>query len=100
MALLNTAGRHQSVIDAARWLEPNPNLQPPQRDIVHKFAELAADLLGRVRTDNPQLTMALHRLTDAKDSAVRASLMAADAPTVSREAADNTGPTGWGALRT
>lgn len=58
--------------DVLNYLEPNPNLKQPQLDIAFKFADLARFVLTLPR--NPQRTMALNSLLDAKDRAVRASL--------------------------
>ncbi|MFE6851819.1 hypothetical protein ACFVDH_13645 [Streptomyces sp. NPDC057674] len=40
------------------------------------FAELAHDLAGRDDLDGPELTVALRKLLESKDAAVRASLTA------------------------
>jgi hypothetical protein len=67
-----TADRHRAVADAARWLEPNPNLPEAAFGIAEHFEGLAATLLDRIATDDPQLTRCLDTLTQAKDYAVRA----------------------------
>lgn len=42
------------------------------QDISQPFAKLSAEIAGRA--DNPETTMALRKLLEAKDCAVRASL--------------------------
>lgn len=68
-------GRHPSVQAAARWLEPNPNLPEHLHDIAVEFAGAGIRILDAIQADDPQLTMALHRLVEAKDCAVRAAIV-------------------------
>lgn len=77
MGMINTTGRHQYVADAARWLEPNPNLTGLASDVSTRCAELATVLLAHL-ADGPQLALGLQRLTDAKDCFVRATLEDSD----------------------
>lgn len=65
--------RHPSVTEKLRWLEPNPNLPPHLHTIAGQFQALAEQLLLQIE-DNPQLTLALQHLIDAKDCAVRAKI--------------------------
>ena len=69
-------GRHRTVQDVARWLDPNPALTGTQRDVALAYADLAVHLLALVGLDDPELTRALSGLTSSKDSAVRASIAA------------------------
>lgn len=73
MPSLDLEQRHQSVREAARWLVPNKNLPLPLAQVSELFHALMRDLLSQIE-DDPQLTMALHKLTEAKDCAVRARL--------------------------
>jgi hypothetical protein len=68
-------GRNPAVVGAARWLDVNPGLGEPQRQVAQLFATAAMGLLDLV-PDSPDLTHALRSLTTAKDDAVRASLEA------------------------
>lgn len=72
------AGRHPSVQAAARWLEPNPNLPEHLHDIAAEFAGAGIRILDAIQTDDPQLIMALHKLVEAKDCAVRAAIVAVE----------------------
>lgn len=65
--------RHYSVQAKLRWLEPNPNLPPHLRDIAESIQSLALHLVEEIG-DDPQLTLALQHLIDAKDCAVRAKI--------------------------
>ena len=69
------ATRDRAVSDAARWLQPNPNLpQGRPSAVAWACAGLAAFLLDAVEHDDPELTRALVTLTQAKDHAVRAAI--------------------------
>jgi hypothetical protein len=65
--------RHPSVEAASRWLDTNPNLPLKQRRIADEFSVLRTKLLNMLG-DGPQLVLALHSLTAAKDQAVRQSI--------------------------
>lgn len=68
---MDLASRHPSVRSAAKWLTPNPSLPPGVPATVSAmFADLRDGLLEKPG-DGPQLTIALHDLTSAKDAAVR-----------------------------
>lgn len=75
-----TADRHRTVVDAARWLEPNPDLPDAAFAIAGRFEALALELLALVATDDPQLIRCLDTLTQAKDYAVRAWRASTDQP--------------------
>lgn len=68
------AHRNPSVAAVARFLvEVNPTLAPPLGELAGMFASLAEDLLARL-DDSPELSVALRKLLEAKDAAVRAAL--------------------------
>lgn len=67
-------GRHPSVQAVARWLDPNPNLPIHLLEISQVFHNVGVDMLEAIPEDDPQLTVALHHLVEAKDAAVRARL--------------------------
>lgn len=69
------AGRNPAVTGAARWLDPNQALPVELRAIANVFANAAVEVLGAIPTDSPSLTLALTALTQAKDHAVRASIL-------------------------
>jgi len=68
------AGRQPEVQEALRWLVPNPNL-PEGRpaDVAKLFWEFTCDLL-KLTGDGGQLKLAIRRLTEAKDAAVRQAI--------------------------
>ena len=66
-------GRHPSVGTAARWLDVNPALEGPQRQVAQLFVVAALGLLESV-PDGPELVQSLWRLGEAKNLAVQASL--------------------------
>lgn len=70
--------RHRAVSDAGRWLVVNPALPDHLATVSRLFERLAGELLELVPLDDPELTRALTGLTQAKDSAVRAAIVAAD----------------------
>lgn len=72
------SGRHPGVRDAMQWLVPNPQLPSHMLAISHHFYDLAQELLRDIDVDSPQLTIALHKLVEAKDAAVRARKHAYD----------------------
>jgi hypothetical protein len=75
---MDLSGRHQSVQAAAKWLTPNPGLPPGVPATVSAmFADLRDGLLEKLG-DGPQLTIALHNLTSAKDAAVRQAIEDSD----------------------
>lgn len=80
MLSLDMGKRHPSVQDAMRWLKPNPQLPSHMLAISQHFYDLAEELLRDIDVDSPQLTLALHKLVEAKDCAVRARKHAYDAP--------------------
>ena len=55
-----------------RWLEPNPQLPSHMLAISQHFYDLAEELLRDIDVDSPQLVLALYKLVEAKDRAVRA----------------------------
>jgi len=66
-------GRHQGVRDALQWLTFS-HLPGDLRRFSAPFYTAAADLLTEIRSDCPELTTALNKLIEAKDSAVRAGI--------------------------
>lgn len=77
MTVTHSDARHYSVQEKLRWLEPNPNLPEHLRTIAVLFLDLADNLLDEI-DDNPQLSLALQHLIDAKDCAVRAKIASMD----------------------
>lgn len=71
---LNYQDRHTSILEVAKYLDPNPNLQGVQHMIAQMFGQFTEELLDTVEKDSPELTVALRKLLEAKDAAVRASL--------------------------
>lgn len=70
-----TAGRHPGVHDALQWLTYS-HLPPALRRYSAPFYETAVDLVREISVDSPELTTALNKLIEAKDSAVRAGIKA------------------------
>lgn len=74
MSHLSLADRHPDVQEKMRWLTPNPNLPPGLPATVSRmFFDTGVRLIG-VLEDGPQLVIALQRLVDSKDAAVRQSI--------------------------
>jgi hypothetical protein len=70
-----TEGRHPGVRDALQWLTFR-HLPESLQPFSALFYEAADALLGVVGVDSPELTTALNKLIEAKDSAVRAGIKA------------------------
>jgi hypothetical protein len=68
-------GRHPGVRDALQWLTFG-HLPEGLRRFSRPFYQLAVDLLDEIRVDSPELTTALNKIIEAKDSAVRAGIKA------------------------
>lgn len=68
-----TEGRHPGVRDALQWLTFSHLPQALQR-YSQPFYVAAVELVRTVLTDCPELTTALNKLIEAKDSAVRAGI--------------------------
>jgi hypothetical protein len=72
-AMRITVGRHPGVCDALQWLTFS-HLPKSLRPFSAPFYTAAVDLVRTVFTDSPELTTALNKLVEAKDSAVRAGI--------------------------
>jgi hypothetical protein len=70
-----TAGRHPGVRDALQWLT-YAHLPVALRRFSEPFYAAAAELVIEIRIDSPELTTALNKLIEAKDSAMRAGIRA------------------------
>lgn len=68
------ADRHQSTQEKMRWLTPNPNLPAGTPSAVAELFWQTGVNLAHLLNDGPQLTIALQRLVDAKDAAVRQAI--------------------------
>lgn len=68
-----TKGRHPGVQDALQWLTFS-HLPPALQAYSRPFYRAALTLIEEIRTDSPELTTALNRLIESKDSAVRAGI--------------------------
>ena len=72
------SNRHQSTQEKMRWLTPNPGLPAGTPSYVaRRFYEIGAELVLQLN-DGIQLTIALQRLIDAKDAAVRQAIADAE----------------------
>lgn len=71
-----TEDRHPGVQTALAWLCFS-HLPPALRDYSRPFYETAADLIVVIDRDSAELTIALNKLVEAKDWAVRAGIRAA-----------------------
>lgn len=70
-----TDGRHPGVQSAFQWLCFS-HLPRDLKSFSQPFYQAAMDLLIEVSEDSPELTTALNKLVEAKDSAVRAGIRA------------------------
>ena len=68
-----TEGRYPAVQDALQWLTFS-HLPEALRRYSRPFYVAALRAIQDIRTDSPELTTALNRLIEAKDSAVRAGI--------------------------
>src|ERR1700754_3213212 len=66
-------GRHQGVRDALLWLT-FAHLPVQLQRYSEPFYETAVRIVVQNETDSPELTTALNKLIEAKDSAVRAGI--------------------------
>lgn len=71
--------RHPSTQEKMRWLVPNPNLPSGAPAAVSWAAYALGKELLTLAEDGPQFTIALQRLVDAKDAAVRQAIADAEA---------------------
>lgn len=68
-----TEGRHPGVRDALQWLTFT-HLPHALRVYSEPFYSAACATIRGITTDSPELTTALNKLIEAKDSAVRAGI--------------------------
>lgn len=69
-------GRHPSTTGLLRWFEYG-HLPPPLAAVSQRFAVLADELVTLL-PDSPELTVALRKLLEGKDAAVRAAIEAGE----------------------
>lgn len=72
-AIRITEGRHPGVQGALLWLT-FAHLPESLRPYSRPFYEAAVEVLAAIGLDSPELTTALNKLIEAKDSAVRAGI--------------------------
>jgi hypothetical protein len=68
--------RHPATQEKARWFDFD-HLPSDQRQVSVEFARMAQTLIARL-LDGPQLTIALQKLLDSKDAAVRQAIVDAE----------------------
>lgn len=68
-----TRTRHPGVAGALAWLTFS-HLPPTLQNYSRPFYQTAVELIIAVPVDSPELTTALNKLVEAKDSAVRAGI--------------------------
>lgn len=68
-------GRHVGTHSALQWLTFS-HLPPFLRQFSAPFYRAAVELVEKIPVDSPELTTALNKLVEAKDSAVRAGIRA------------------------
>lgn len=72
-AAAHTQGRHPGVRDAVQWLTFS-HLPAALQRFSRPFYQTAIELVVTITADSPELTTALNKLIEAKDSAVRAGV--------------------------
>jgi hypothetical protein len=70
---VDLTGRHPGVRDGVEWLGYDHLPEVLQR-FSKPFHDAAMAILAEVGTDSPELTTAINKLIEAKDSAVRAGI--------------------------
>lgn len=68
-----TQGRQPGIRDGLQWLT-YAHLPEPLRKFSSLFYDMAVEMLTRITTDSPELTTALNKIIEAKDSAMRAGI--------------------------
>lgn len=68
------SNRHPATQEKLRWLVPNPNLPAGVPGEVSHYCHAHGVRLAELLKDGPQLIIALQRLIDAKDAAVRQAI--------------------------
>ena len=74
-----STGRHPSIVGLLRWFSYEHLTDPAARQISAEFARLAQKLVMTIRHDDPELAIALRKLLEGKDAAVRAQIAATQA---------------------
>ena len=73
--LAQLTGRSAAVQDLARWFRADHLPQEAlHSDVARAFQLFTLDLVGMIRDDSTELTLALQKLLEAKDMAVRAAM--------------------------
>lgn len=65
---------HPSICEKLRWFEYG-HLPAHLAEVSQKFEQLAHELVGPLALAGPQTTIALQKLIEAKDAAVRAAIV-------------------------
>jgi hypothetical protein len=78
--LAEFSDRHPPTRERMRWLIPNPNLPAGVPSAVSELFRDTGMCLAHLVKDGPQLTIALQRLIEAKDAAVRQAIADMDSP--------------------
>lgn len=68
-----TAGRHPGIRDGLQWLVFT-HLPPDLQRFSLPFYQAGVGAIRSIQLDSPELTTAINRLIEAKDSAVRAGI--------------------------
>ena len=80
--LAEFSDRHPATQEKLRWLVPNPKLPAGTPAIVAaQYWQTPGSSWPALVKDGPQLTIALQRLIDAKDAAVRQAIADSEAAT-------------------
>ena len=65
--------RHPGIEDGLKWLAYD-HLPPSLQRFSKPFHDAAVAIVNEIGTDSPELTTAINKLVEAKDSAVRAGI--------------------------
>lgn len=71
---MNVDTRHESVRQVVRYFQYEHLTDKKLRNISKLCSELVEDILDAIPRDNPELTVGLRKLLEAKDCFVRAAL--------------------------
>jgi hypothetical protein len=68
--MIDLTGRHPSTVHIAQFFSFGHLTHPRAREVAEAFHDFTANVIGTI-ADSPELTVALRKLLESKDAAVR-----------------------------